>query len=191
MWRKMHLVPRRVPRTFQPSPKNGEVSRNPWSSEMCVYDLSIPSIRGMVTFITGSRIITATTVVASLSNASSNIASLMAKRTPIERLLVERISLRGICRAVGVELTWLLSFLIQCVDALPDHLHVQPITSTTTTSRFDALRRKQTRSPASSRRKPTSSGSGSRWMPRRVRSLPFTWVIRSRKSAKRLLAKIS
>jgi insertion element IS1 protein InsB len=46
----------------------------------------------------------------------------------IERLLVERISLRGICRAVGVKLKWLLGFLIQCVKALPDHFHVQPIT---------------------------------------------------------------
>jgi insertion element IS1 protein InsB len=50
-----------------------------------------------------------------------------AKRTLIERLLVERISLRGICRAVGVTLKWLSGFLVQCVEALPDHLHVQPV----------------------------------------------------------------
>ena len=50
------------------------------------------------------------------------------KRALIERLLVERISLRGICRAVGVTLKWLLGFLVQCFEALPDHLHVQPIT---------------------------------------------------------------
>jgi insertion element IS1 protein InsB len=43
-------------------------------------------------------------------------------------LLVERISLRGICRAVGVKLTWLLGFLVQCFEALPDHLNVQPVT---------------------------------------------------------------
>jgi insertion element IS1 protein InsB len=43
-------------------------------------------------------------------------------------LLVERIALRGICRAVGVSLKWLLSFLVQCFEALPDHLHVQPVT---------------------------------------------------------------
>jgi insertion element IS1 protein InsB len=49
-------------------------------------------------------------------------------RALIERLLVERISLRGICRAVGVKLKWLLGFLVQCFEALPDHLHVQPIT---------------------------------------------------------------
>src|SRR5262249_39569711 len=46
------------------------------------------------------------------------------KRGLIERLLVERISLRGICRAVGVTLKWLLGFLVQCFEALPDHLHV-------------------------------------------------------------------
>jgi insertion element IS1 protein InsB len=50
------------------------------------------------------------------------------RRALIERLLVERISLRGICRAVGVQLKWLLGFLVQCFEALPDHLHVQPIT---------------------------------------------------------------
>jgi insertion element IS1 protein InsB len=49
-------------------------------------------------------------------------------RALIKRLLVERISLRDICRAVGVNLKWLLGFLVQCFEALPDHLHVQPIT---------------------------------------------------------------
>jgi insertion element IS1 protein InsB len=49
------------------------------------------------------------------------------KRGLIERLLTERISLRGICRAVGVSLKWLLGFLGQCFAALPDHLHVQPV----------------------------------------------------------------
>jgi insertion element IS1 protein InsB len=51
-------------------------------------------------------------------------------RALIERLLVERISLRGICRAVGVTLKWLLGFLVQCFKALPDHLHVQPVSCT-------------------------------------------------------------
>jgi IS1 family transposase len=51
-------------------------------------------------------------------------------RALIERLLVERISLRGICRAVGVKLKWLLGFLVQCFEALPDHLHVQPVRGT-------------------------------------------------------------
>ena len=45
----------------------------------------------------------------------------------IERLLLERLSLRGICRAVGVGLKWLLGFIVHCFEALPDHLHVQPI----------------------------------------------------------------
>jgi insertion element IS1 protein InsB len=46
----------------------------------------------------------------------------------IARLLLERISLRGICRVVEVQLKWLLGFLVRCVEALPDHLHVQPVT---------------------------------------------------------------
>ena len=49
-------------------------------------------------------------------------------RALIERLLLERLSLRGICRAVGVGLKWLLGFIVNCFEALPDHLNVQPIT---------------------------------------------------------------
>jgi hypothetical protein len=49
------------------------------------------------------------------------------KRRLIERLLLERLALRGICRVVGVTLKWLLGFLVQCFTALPDHLHVQPV----------------------------------------------------------------
>ena len=52
------------------------------------------------------------------------------KRDLIERLLVERISLRGICRAVGVTLKWLLGFLVQCCETLPAHLPVQPVSCT-------------------------------------------------------------
>jgi insertion element IS1 protein InsB len=51
-------------------------------------------------------------------------------RALIERLLVERISLRGICRAVGVTLKWLVGFLVQCFEALPDHLNVEPVSRT-------------------------------------------------------------
>jgi insertion element IS1 protein InsB len=51
-------------------------------------------------------------------------------RALIERLLVERISLRGICRAVGITLKWLVGFLVQCVEALPDHLNVEPVSRT-------------------------------------------------------------
>ena len=49
-------------------------------------------------------------------------------RSLIERLLLERLSLRGICRAVGVGLKWLLGFLVTCFDDLPDYLNVQTIT---------------------------------------------------------------
>jgi len=35
--------------------------------------------------------------------------------------------LGGICRAAGVKLKWLLDFLVQGFEALPDHLHVQPV----------------------------------------------------------------
>jgi insertion element IS1 protein InsB len=49
------------------------------------------------------------------------------QRDRIERLLVERSSLRGSCRAVGVTRKGLLGFLVPCVAALPAHLHGQPI----------------------------------------------------------------
>ena len=47
------------------------------------------------------------------------------RRTLIVHLLCERISLRGICRAVGVSLTWLLHFMVERFAACPEHLHVQ------------------------------------------------------------------
>jgi insertion element IS1 protein InsB len=54
------------------------------------------------------------------------------QRMLIEHLLCERISLRGICRAVGVSLTWLLHFMVERFAACPDHLHVQlPVSPTT------------------------------------------------------------
>jgi insertion element IS1 protein InsB len=53
------------------------------------------------------------------------------QRTLIEHLLRERISLRGICRAVGVSLTWLLHFMVERFAACPEHLHVQlPVSPT-------------------------------------------------------------
>ena len=43
----------------------------------------------------------------------------------IERLLLERISLRGICRVIGVGLRWLLYFMAERFTAAPEHLYVQ------------------------------------------------------------------
>src|SRR5262249_11050592 len=47
------------------------------------------------------------------------------QRRHIEHLVRERIPLRGICRTVGVSLTWLLHFMVECFTACPDALHVQ------------------------------------------------------------------
>jgi transposase-like protein len=53
------------------------------------------------------------------------------QRSLIEHLLRERISLHGICRAVGVSLTWLLRFMVERFAACPEHLHVQlPVSPT-------------------------------------------------------------
>jgi hypothetical protein len=48
------------------------------------------------------------------------------QRMLIERLLLERISLRGICRAGGVGLRWLLQFMVEQYQAIPEHLQVKP-----------------------------------------------------------------
>ena len=52
-------------------------------------------------------------------------------RELIKRLLLERLSLSGICRAVGVSLRWLLTFIAELYDTLPDDLFVQPPQRTT------------------------------------------------------------
>ncbi len=46
------------------------------------------------------------------------------QRALVERLLLERISLRGICRTVGVGLKWLLGFLAECYTKAPENLNV-------------------------------------------------------------------
>ncbi|HJY81689.1 MAG TPA: hypothetical protein VKK81_11480 [Candidatus Binatia bacterium] len=47
------------------------------------------------------------------------------QRTLIARLLLERISLRWIYRAVGVDLRWLLQFMGERFQAVPEHLYVE------------------------------------------------------------------
>src|SRR5262249_54275625 len=52
------------------------------------------------------------------------------QRALIARLLLERISLRGICRAMGVGLQWLLQFMVERFQEAPEHLYVEPPSST-------------------------------------------------------------
>jgi insertion element IS1 protein InsB len=54
------------------------------------------------------------------------------QRALIERLLLERISLRGICRAVGVGLQWLLQFMVTRFQAAPEDLYIKPADGTPT-----------------------------------------------------------
>lgn len=44
----------------------------------------------------------------------------------IKRLLLERLSLSGICRVVGVSHRPLLTFIVELYDQLPDDLNVEP-----------------------------------------------------------------
>ena len=49
------------------------------------------------------------------------------QRTLVERLLREKISLPGICRAEGVSIRWLMGFMVARFVALPVHLPVRPV----------------------------------------------------------------
>lgn len=48
-----------------------------------------------------------------------------AERDLIRQLLLERLSLLGICRVMHVSLRWLLSFIGELYESLPDDLNVQ------------------------------------------------------------------
>ncbi len=46
------------------------------------------------------------------------------EKKKIDKLLLERLSLRGICRVMDVSLTWLLDYLKTVYKNLPEHLNV-------------------------------------------------------------------
>jgi len=53
-----------------------------------------------------------------------NIIISEEKRELIKKLLLERLSLRGICRSVGVSLRWLLEFIVEVYKKSPDSLNI-------------------------------------------------------------------
>ncbi len=55
----------------------------------------------------------------------------LATRALIKKLLLERIPLRGICRVLSISREWLLSFIAEVYDELPDDLFVQALQCTT------------------------------------------------------------
>ena len=75
----------------------------------------------------GNRTINARRVVANVVLQADNRVIGEDQRTLVERLLREKISLYGICRAVGVSIRWLMSLMAARFAALPDHLHVLPV----------------------------------------------------------------
>ncbi|TXF80977.1 IS1 family transposase [Neolewinella aurantiaca] len=46
------------------------------------------------------------------------------RREDVSALLLERISLRGICRSMGVSLTWLMSYAVSVWSETPEDLGV-------------------------------------------------------------------
>lgn len=61
--------------------------------------------------------------------ASSRLIS-DATKALVKKLLFERIPLCGICRTLSLSLPWLLGFIIEPYEQLPDDLNVQPVAST-------------------------------------------------------------
>ena len=59
-----------------------------------------------------------------------NVVITEDQRALVERLLLERISLRGICRAVGVGLQWLSQFMVARFQAAPEDLYIKPAAGT-------------------------------------------------------------
>jgi insertion element IS1 protein InsB len=51
------------------------------------------------------------------------------QRLLVERLLCEKISLRGICRTLRVSIRWLMDFMVARFAAAPEHLQVRPVTT--------------------------------------------------------------
>lgn len=49
------------------------------------------------------------------------------KKELINKLLLERIALRGICRVTGVSLTWLLGYIVTVYQNLPDNLNAEEV----------------------------------------------------------------
>ena len=47
------------------------------------------------------------------------------KKELAQKLLLERISLRGICRVLNVSLTWLLGFMVSLFESLPNDINFQ------------------------------------------------------------------
>ena len=47
-------------------------------------------------------------------------------RAQVKKLLLERVSLRGICRVLNISLQWLLGFIVEVYEQLPDDRYVQP-----------------------------------------------------------------
>jgi hypothetical protein len=75
-----------------------------------------------------NRILPATTVDASWSRAASHTAARRKSGAAAHACWESGFPGGAICRAVGVTLTWLVGFLVPCVEALPDQLPVQPVT---------------------------------------------------------------
>jgi hypothetical protein len=44
------------------------------------------------------------------------------QRTFVERLRLEKISLHGVSRAVGIRIVWLMDFIFNRFTVLPEHL---------------------------------------------------------------------
>ena len=90
-------------------------------------------------------------------------------RMLVECLLCEKISLHGICRAMGVSIRWLMDFMVARFAAAPEHLHLQPVAASRDIL-IGCLAGEADSCGVSYSRRPTPSGSGSPWISRRAKS---------------------
>ena len=95
------------------------------------------------------------------------------QRMLVERLLCEKISLRGICRAPRVSIRRLIDFMVARFAAAPAHLHVRPVAASRSIL-IGCLAVEVDELWGIVQKKATHTGCGSPWTRRRVKSLPST-----------------
>jgi IS1 family transposase len=104
----------------------GRPKRTLWCREKCVLNVDQGGTKETATSIRGSKTIAVNSVAGPFILQPDNTVITEEQHRLIERLLLERISLRGICRAVGVGLQWLLQFMVERFQAAPEHLYAEP-----------------------------------------------------------------
>jgi insertion element IS1 protein InsB len=111
-----------------------------------------------------------------VAHAEKRVVIAGEQHTLVKRLLREKISLHGICWAVGVRMKWLMHFMVVRFDAIPDHLHVHLPDSPTAVT-LHRLEAEADEMWSFVEKKANKQGSGWPWTPKPARLLPFRSAI--------------